>query len=871
MRSAGLGGNNWQGVDDGWGRVDGLSDQLVSYLRSGGSGASGGGGGPQSLPDRQYDLPSSGPAVSASSAASIQSGVAASTAAGVSEGVTAAVGEVDIDLTQFINPSESAKRALAAAQTALKKEGILNQQAREEEDRDLARQREQRAVELQAQIDSLDPDDTVTRRLLEYEKSVTAIEETVGDRVRQNNRQIEDLENARELKIRQLESVAAQREAYEEGIARSIDTGITEESLKALEADISPIDYSAAIAELEGYRDGLDGLIAPQLASERAKLIHLLDDEVEKTEDLVIATRSLAQQYVEASPYEKFTAQQERIGIAFDDQREKLEAQIRALDQLTTIEELSEEQQVDLIRQRVAAAQAMNGLTAAQDRATASLERNYQRQAEDTQLARLTQQTDARLRLNEAAAKSIERFDPEGATSIRRENAQFQLAQSTFVELQRLTREQENAILDLNQAIADGNQEYIDMQTQIGLGTVGSIEMNYTRMREDAAAMAQYSFDAIAEQFPTVGEQFRLTMRDSFSGGLTEGIMGIVNGGGLFENIGKLFTGMIQSGLQRGAERLSNLATGALFGNGEKKGLLDSMFGDNEDTIPMQGKEAADLLLEGGIAAGRELIAAAERSRAIFGHTGPSGLQGFITEPTAPRLTLDFFRDAGAEVGESFKRRMPEAADGLSSTFTQRLPGLLQSVSGLFGGGGSAGGGGGIFGTIANIVGSFFSAGGFVANYASGGFMGGLMDAYKREKAGGGGGRPQFAVVNDREFIIQGDATQSLRKEYGDRFLHALNKGVVEIPNYASGGFASSIQPVPMPSYGGGQMRGAAMSFNVKYQEIDGRKYVPMEEVNAMMTNLQQQVDTKATAAESAETTFNLMREFPEVRSSIGI
>ena len=61
------------------------------------------------------------------------------------------------------------------------------------------------------------------------------------------------------------------------------------------------------------------------------------------------------------------------------------------------------------------------------------------------------------------------------------------------------------------------------------------------------------------------------------------------------------------------------------------------------------------------------------------------------------------------------------------------------------------------------------------------------------------------------------------------------------------------------------------MSFNVRYQEIDGRKYVPMEEVNAMMANLQQQVDTKATAAESAETTFNLMREFPEVRTSIGI
>ncbi|MDA0867165.1 MAG: M23 family metallopeptidase, partial [Cyanobacteria bacterium] len=40
MQRAGLGGSNWQGVDDGWSRVPGLADQLVEYIQGGGSAAS---------------------------------------------------------------------------------------------------------------------------------------------------------------------------------------------------------------------------------------------------------------------------------------------------------------------------------------------------------------------------------------------------------------------------------------------------------------------------------------------------------------------------------------------------------------------------------------------------------------------------------------------------------------------------------------------------------------------------------------------------------------------------------------------------------------------------------------------------------------
>jgi hypothetical protein len=36
MRQNRLGGSNWQGLDDGWGRVPGLSDQLLRMLQGGG-------------------------------------------------------------------------------------------------------------------------------------------------------------------------------------------------------------------------------------------------------------------------------------------------------------------------------------------------------------------------------------------------------------------------------------------------------------------------------------------------------------------------------------------------------------------------------------------------------------------------------------------------------------------------------------------------------------------------------------------------------------------------------------------------------------------------------------------------------------------
>ena len=55
MQSVGLGGSNWQGVDDGWSRSPGLADQLVQYLKGQGSTqAAGGGSAPAASADTRY-------------------------------------------------------------------------------------------------------------------------------------------------------------------------------------------------------------------------------------------------------------------------------------------------------------------------------------------------------------------------------------------------------------------------------------------------------------------------------------------------------------------------------------------------------------------------------------------------------------------------------------------------------------------------------------------------------------------------------------------------------------------------------------------------------------------------------------------------
>ena len=889
-RNQGLGGSNWQGIDDGIGRIPGLANQLVRSLQGATQMVQGG-----SLPDRRSNNAEERARMAESNGSSSPSSSSSSTA-------TADSG----DLTQYINPSQAAKRALEEARVQLKKEAELRQQARAEEDRTIKREREQRQAELKEELSALDPRDTAGRLLLEYEEQVLAVDESMGDRVRENNRQLEDLESARSLKIRQMTELESNRKAYTEALARGIDTGgVTEETLKKQADEISAIDYSAAITELEGYRDGLQALVEPQLATARNNLIHQLDAEVEKTDDLVNATTSLVQQYTDVSPYEKFQTQQMKIGIAFADQAESIQYAISTLDQLATIEGLSEEQTAGLTTQRERAAQALDGLTAAQDRATASLALNYQRQQEDQQITDFKRIAGSRSRVIEAQANSVERFEPQVAIDLRRQNAQFQLVLETGIEARNIAREQADAIANLNDAIAQGNTEYIAMQAELGRGTVEGIQSTYAQINAENAEVARLQYAALAEQFPTVAQAFKTSVRDSFSGGFKEGLLSIANGGGFFEAIGNIFNKISSSILDKGAQVATDYVTKQLFGNGDRGGWLDGLFGGNEDSLPAQGQSAADaleaggqqagqLLETGGQAAGDRIIAAATQASnqlasmslnplntpnsdlPLFpGTTRPadtSSIVPFVRSPLSilrgPKDSPDdkepIFRNAGITLGRTFAEQMPKAGEALSTRFGQRLPNLLDSALSIFGGKGGSSGGGGV-GGILNLVGGIiglFSNGGFVANYA----YGGIGEAMSRERSQSGR-KPRLAVVNENEFILSADATDRLMARYGPSFLESLNQGIV--PNYAQGGFAGALQPVSQreavrgdrTSGGLGQQR-----YVFEYQQAGNQRFVDA----VQLEGLQQQINEKASASESVQATFELIKNYPEVRQDLG-
>lgn len=845
-----------------------------------------------SLPDTRYDKPAEAP-TDPSELEAWQQRVADATASGIESGVEASDISVPALNEADILASERARKALEDAQNRLRRAGQLRQQERQVEDREIGDERRLRQAESQAAISELDREDIVGRRLLEYEQRGLEIDEAMSDRLRTNNRQVEDLEDARELKLRQIERLETAREAFE---LDPVNSGVAnEEELKKLEAEISPIDYSQAIAEFRAEGDRLEAIRSAQITTERNKILDLLDTEIEKTEQAVLAADALAQRYSDPSAADKYRDQIGQIERAYDDQTEALERQIDSLDKLIELENLSEEQQVDLVRQRVAAAQALDRATDSQERAIAVAERNYRRQQEDRVAAQVADIANRRIEVNESEATSIERFAPNTAASIRRQGAETRLSLQTAQEIRELMRVEEELI----DAIESGNQEYIASQAEIGLGTTEAIQQTYAELRQGALELAEDQAAIIAEQFPTVAGQFRLTVRDSFNGGLEEGLNDVFfNNGDFLSNIGQIFVGIGQDILKGGIKQLSDSITGSLFGNGDRKGLLDGLFGSNESTIPDQGQQAADLLQQGGLLAGREIVRAAEQASLLManasggagfggaglagigsvfsdrtGRPGLNGLFGSSQDKTPPKET---YREAGLIQGRAFAEQMPNAGRGLGDIFTRVLGGIS---------GGSSGGG--FWGSVLNIVGSIFYGGGRpgvdgepIPNFANGSR---IEKAMNKERVMSGGATPMLAVVNDTEFIIQGSGTQRLRQQYGDDFLHKLNEGVVDIPNYAIGGFADSIQPAPSfaRSIGAGPQSGRNRvvipsqsqrpSVNIKYQEISGKRFVPIDEVNTALEDLQSQIDTKSSASEAAETVFELMREFPEVRDQLGL
>jgi hypothetical protein len=125
-----------------------------------------------------------------------------------------------------------------------------------------------------------------------------------------------------------------------------------------------------------------------------------------------------------------------------------------------------------------------------------------------------------------------------------------------------------------------------------------------------------------------------------------------------------------------------------------------------------------------------------------------------------------------------------------------------------------------------------------------------------------------MAIVNDKEFIIKGSATQALTKKYGSSFLNGLNEGRIEA--YAGGGFASRINPVvPSGGYGAAQQvpqaRNSTIRADFRTTRMGNMDFASTDQLQ----DLQDQINGKSSASESAQATFDLMRNYPDVRNRL--
>jgi hypothetical protein len=229
---------------------------------------------------------------------------------------------------------------------------------------------------------------------------------------------------------------------------------------------------------------------------------------------------------------------------------------------------------------------------------------------------------------------------------------------------------------------------------------------------------------------------------------------------------------------------------------------------------------------------------------------------------------------AGIKFGDAFST----VSEGFGQKEGQGFGGALSGILGGLGGGatggaaGGAGGGGlsGILGIGIKLLGSLFGGG-----FADGGPIGGramqngsaISAALAREGPGA-----RVIVANDREFILKGSSVDSLAARYGTDFLHGLNNGQVNIPNFKEGGFARGIKAPPS----GGTYRtppqnaefgiGGARKFTFEYKQIGEDQMVTRNQLDQLLSVSEQR------SAKSAQTQMSAnMRGSHGMRQHLGM
>ena len=328
---------------------------------------------------------------------------------------------------------------------------------------------------------------------------------------------------------------------------------------------------------------------------------------------------------------------------------------------------------------------------------------------------------------------------------------------------------------------------------ELGENIPNKFSQNLGTALKDAVTGAKDVGDALSQ----AGESFLGYMRDAFlqqaadqftntlfSGGPTSVFGGSADGSGqksIFSSIGSLF----------GGDKSTEAAAGAAAATEEKKGGIGSffsgLFGGGKKG-PALGSTPATPLFVQDVSLGKD------------------GAGGVLEGLTGSK------EGAEGEEGQGFfsglKTKFGELFGGLKDSLGGIFGNLKSSLGGLFSGiGGAMGGiGGGIGGIFSSVLGGLTGGLGGI-----GGMLGGFFGFANGGPVGSTDTVP--AMLTPGEFVVKKSAVD----KYGTDFLSSLNRGMLPMQGFQSGGAVSPVGPETGSSaLGGNQIsNNSDFTFNI--------------------------------------------------------
>lgn len=644
-----------------------------------------------------------------------------------------------------------------------------------------------------------------------------------------------------------------------------------------------------------------------------------------------------------------FVKQTETLSVSYRDQSKALRDYLRELQESSKLEGLTTEQKKDL-------AERIEGVYAQQERLNQAYSKGNEFLALQLELDKRRETNKLQKQISgdiasglEAQAKAVENFNPQGAIDLRRQAAGMGVQSSVQEKLIEVDQTAANRRKMLT--TADGRSQL----EQVGLGSEEAIEQSRLAQRETIRQQTINDLEEIKNKLPTIAEELRKQTRDAFADGLKKGIRGFIDGKGFdWKNMLK---GMSDVFLNKGIDMLTLFATNSMFGDGKRnQGLLGGLFsgglGKNDPMID-SAQQAQLLIDEGGKSAGQKLIEAALESARIMseitisnasqitpanlassgfdGNTSSMGALSLLNQnfnsriepaPTGSALvnlsptsfsggsafnpdgafSVDNTTKIGGQIAASFTSQASEnqqVGQSIGSGFLNQtqsgLPGILQSVLGLFGGasgkekgksGGvdfmgllqtgikifaaSQGGGagtGGMGGLDIDLATSLFAYGGEARIGDSSSLMPSITSALKKEEWLSGH-KPFLAALHDGEHVLTRPEAEVYRSIGGISGL---------IPNFADGG------PVGLVSAPAGgnvyesltaaastaiarQSQPSNTSYKFEYQKIGEQEVVSVAQLKDMEARLNQKNDPRL----GAQYALDLLRSNLSARRQAG-